>query len=311
MNWEYIHPQLATMVEHKFPVDAVAACNANPDAVRAPLLAALRQVVDDPALLHDEAHDQTFVFAAYLLIQWREPAMLPLLLQIARWPEAGLESLYGDDFSATLAQGLAACGDADDVAPLLALIHDRKASQWTRSCGITALAIRVKEGELSKAIAVQHFRQIAAPFLVDLEDMLNAEHEPDEAEFETLCWLVQSVMYAAADIGASEMRAECLAWCEREYLLDLNETPASIGAMFDQPNDYAVGVHYLRDAAGFMQSWPFFQSLAQREAEQKRLAALLKTLKKQPFVHESSKTGRNDPCPCGSGKKYKKCCGLN
>jgi hypothetical protein len=23
----------------------------------------------------------------------------------------------------------------------------------------------------------------------------------------------------------------------------------------------------------------------------------------------SSKTGRNDPCPCGSGKKYKKCCG--
>jgi len=24
-----------------------------------------------------------------------------------------------------------------------------------------------------------------------------------------------------------------------------------------------------------------------------------------------SKVGRNDPCPCGSGKKYKKCCGLN
>jgi len=25
----------------------------------------------------------------------------------------------------------------------------------------------------------------------------------------------------------------------------------------------------------------------------------------------STKVGRNDPCPCGSGKKYKKCCGLN
>ena len=24
-----------------------------------------------------------------------------------------------------------------------------------------------------------------------------------------------------------------------------------------------------------------------------------------------TKIGRNDPCPCGSGKKYKKCCGLN
>lgn len=26
-------------------------------------------------------------------------------------------------------------------------------------------------------------------------------------------------------------------------------------------------------------------------------------------VNTSPKTGRNDPCPCGSGKKYKKCCG--
>jgi uncharacterized protein YecA (UPF0149 family) len=24
---------------------------------------------------------------------------------------------------------------------------------------------------------------------------------------------------------------------------------------------------------------------------------------------ESGRVGRNDPCPCGSGKKYKKCCG--
>lgn len=28
-----------------------------------------------------------------------------------------------------------------------------------------------------------------------------------------------------------------------------------------------------------------------------------------PFVREEPKIGRNDPCPCGSGKKYKKCCG--
>ena len=28
-----------------------------------------------------------------------------------------------------------------------------------------------------------------------------------------------------------------------------------------------------------------------------------------PTVREEPKIGRNDPCPCGSGKKYKKCCG--
>ncbi len=29
----------------------------------------------------------------------------------------------------------------------------------------------------------------------------------------------------------------------------------------------------------------------------------------KPFVRSAAKVGRNDPCPCGSGKKYKKCCG--
>jgi len=31
----------------------------------------------------------------------------------------------------------------------------------------------------------------------------------------------------------------------------------------------------------------------------------------EPYRRESPKIGRNDPCPCGSGKKYKKCCGKN
>ncbi len=30
---------------------------------------------------------------------------------------------------------------------------------------------------------------------------------------------------------------------------------------------------------------------------------------KKPIIREEDKIGRNDPCPCGSGKKYKKCCG--
>ena len=28
----------------------------------------------------------------------------------------------------------------------------------------------------------------------------------------------------------------------------------------------------------------------------------------KPVVRDDSKVGRNDPCACGSGKKYKKCC---
>ena len=32
---------------------------------------------------------------------------------------------------------------------------------------------------------------------------------------------------------------------------------------------------------------------------------------KTPYVRKGAKVGRNDPCPCGSGKKYKNCCGRN
>ena len=34
-------------------------------------------------------------------------------------------------------------------------------------------------------------------------------------------------------------------------------------------------------------------------------------VEKKPYVRKGAKVGRNDPCPCGSGKKYKNCCGRN
>jgi uncharacterized protein YecA (UPF0149 family) len=33
-------------------------------------------------------------------------------------------------------------------------------------------------------------------------------------------------------------------------------------------------------------------------------------VKVKTIIREAAKVGRNDPCPCGSGKKYKKCCGV-
>lgn len=44
------------------------------------------------------------------------------------------------------------------------------------------------------------------------------------------------------------------------------------------------------------------------EAKRKKLFL---TQKKSKTVVVENKIGRNDPCPCGSGKKYKKCCGVN
>ena len=37
-------------------------------------------------------------------------------------------------------------------------------------------------------------------------------------------------------------------------------------------------------------------------------AATQTAVKKEPVRNKEKKVGPNDPCPCGSGKKYKKCC---
>ena len=38
---------------------------------------------------------------------------------------------------------------------------------------------------------------------------------------------------------------------------------------------------------------------------------LYREQKESGTIRKGKKVGRNDPCPCGSGKKYKKCCGRN
>ncbi|MEJ2470727.1 MAG: preprotein translocase subunit SecA [Desulfuromonadales bacterium] len=57
------------------------------------------------------------------------------------------------------------------------------------------------------------------------------------------------------------------------------------------------------------------EEVAEMEAEQRRQRLALarqsgpQTTAQVPVKRDESKVGRNDPCPCGSGKKYKKCCG--
>ena len=51
----------------------------------------------------------------------------------------------------------------------------------------------------------------------------------------------------------------------------------------------------------------------EKETERTQVANDLTTVGgsdgRQPFVKKEVTIGRNDPCPCGSGKKYKNCCG--
>ena len=67
-----------------------------------------------------------------------------------------------------------------------------------------------------------------------------------------------------------------------------------------RPRNVATSVDELEEA---------FQRKKRRELEQARMAGSGEYQPVQQIVRSSAKVGRNDPCPCGSGKKYKRCCG--
>ncbi|TSJ91646.1 hypothetical protein FG002_001700 [Chitinimonas sp. BJB300] len=63
------------------------------------------------------------------------------------------------------------------------------------------------------------------------------------------------------------------------------------------------GWGYPRDIIGEIGRWACFHDDEDDEETERESQA--------PIKREAPKVGRNDPCPCGSGKKYKKCCGAN
>ncbi len=65
--------------------------------------------------------------------------------------------------------------------------------------------------------------------------------------------------------------------------------------------------HMVEAQADWLYNLPAWENLLSKE---KRKEIYLKQRKSGTIV-KGKKVGRNDPCPCGSGKKYKKCCGAN
>lgn len=57
--------------------------------------------------------------------------------------------------------------------------------------------------------------------------------------------------------------------------------------------------------AEYLYSLPQWEGIFSNEKRKE----IQKQYRESAIVRNENKIGRNDPCPCGSGKKYKKCCG--
>ena len=94
---------------------------------------------------------------------------------------------------------------------------------------------------------------------------------------------------------------------------ELDSLPAMIKGKLKDPE---IKKRFIDIAKRMEKDGVDFKSIRQMKKWMKEHEAELKTeqlggpvQKVKTVVHEGPKIGRNDPCPCGSGKKYKKCCG--
>jgi preprotein translocase subunit SecA len=101
------------------------------------------------------------------------------------------------------------------------------------------------------------------------------------------------------------------------YLMQIIEAPqrqepqtVSAGGDFngEQVGSFSTGPARGRATTSMDDMEEAFQRRKRRELEQARMAGAGDMGTVQQVVR-GDKVGRNDPCPCGSGKKYKKCCG--
>lgn len=81
---------------------------------------------------------------------------------------------------------------------------------------------------------------------------------------------------------------------------------------FDMDSDVKIDINIerlffnmLKADADYLYTLPQWDTLLSEEKKKE----IAKEYKKTKTIIKEKKIGRNDPCPCGSGKKYKKCCG--
>jgi uncharacterized protein len=81
---------------------------------------------------------------------------------------------------------------------------------------------------------------------------------------------------------------------------------------FIKTPDGEAGLNYLCAAYKrfFSHVDPYMKFMAAELAQERPPAAVMAwAMDRDSLAGRAAKTGRNDPCPCGSGRKYKKCCG--
>lgn len=282
-------------LDGSFPEDALREAVVHRDEMIPVLLDVLRDVIDDPESYADEDR-MIHIYALYLLAQFREVQAYPLIVKIFSLPGEMPFDLTGDVPTDGLGTILASVSDGE-IGGILSLIENEQANPFVRMSAMESLVILMACGRRTREDTIEDLRSL----------FQKLERKPSDV-WEGLAW-------TCMDIWPGELMDDLRRVWE-EGLID----PSILGwEDIEEAHDLLKDVCLQRtresstlvtDIAEEMEWWACFHEEEEEIllGENVRNTAVPFFGITPPIRRTGPKIGRNDPCPCGSGKKFKKCC---
>jgi len=253
----------------------------------------------------DVPRGNTHFFALFLLAEFQAKEALPAILDAVLLPGEEPFDLFGDAITEVLMRVLAALA-SDRPQVIDDLIANRDANEYVRSAAAESLVLLVRDGRMERQEAVGrlagHLRAA-----IDQDDSVTVGH-------------LVSDMVPLAPKEARDLIDEAFArdmvdpWLiDKTYVeQSIAQGDAWVGRELDRcaPTGIPDTIAELEAWAAFRQERPTWEP-RQPARPGTRAPASTPAMPPPPPepIRGSSKVARNAPCPCGSGLKYKKCCG--
>jgi Protein of unknown function (DUF1186)/SEC-C motif len=280
----------------KFERGAVEAAVAHRDEVIPGLLWMLEYTIEHAVEFDAEGGYMAHLYAMFLLAQFRETRAYPLVVRFSLLPSDLLGSLCGDFLTENLGQVMASvCGG--ELEGIQSVVENESADEYARCAAITALTTLVAAGVRSRGEIVSYFAQLFRGKL---------------ARKWSRAW--DELVACTTDLYPLELFADIeQAYAEGlvdPHFISLENVKRDLARGKDWALAMLAKSHHRRMVMDTVKEMGWWNCFEGNEDGPVKVAAQPKpALAPSPIKNTTPKTGRNEPCPCGSGKKYKKCCG--
>jgi hypothetical protein len=284
-----------------FPEDLVAEAISRRDEI-VPWLLELLEVIDrDPEPWPADEDCMIHIYALYLLALFQETRAYPLLVRIFSRPGQFAFDLAGSVVTEDLGRILASvCGG--DVSGITALIENEDANGYVRAVAMDALVSLVHAGKKTREEVMGYFLGL----------FQKLAREPGEAwnGLANACtdlWPQEAMDQLRLAYEEGLVDDQFIDWGEIQEALALGKERAIERERYRDPF-----ITNLSKAMGWMQC--FHPCAIEDQPEEGASDAPLELdwgeQHVTPVRRDEPKVGRNEPCPCGSGRKFKQCCGI-